>query len=513
MKQIIFLVLTTLTLTAVGQSLVVKTDNGRIEGATNKSGDIRIYKGIPFAAPPVGNLRWKAPQPVTNWSDIRKCQAFGPSPMQAKPAPFMYWSSEFLIPESPISEDCLYLNVWTGAKTATEKRPVIVFIPGGGFRSGGGACPIYDGEAMAKKGVVFVNINYRLGVFGFLSHPELSAESGHHASGNYALLDMIAALQWVRKNIAALGGDPNNVTIAGQSAGAFAVNFLTASPLAKGLFQKAIADSGGSFVVSPIRPNLTLQGAEQQGVTFAKSLNANSLSELRALPAEAIQNAKGGLSSPIVDGYVTPEPIMSIYAKAHQSDVPLIVGWNKDDKLMGPPAKADAFREQVKKRFGDKSDAFLAAYPAQNDAEAAQSQGNSNRDESFGIQDYTWANMQAKTGKAPVYMYNFDRQLPAATPESQFGAFHSGEIVYAYNNLHTLNRPWEPIDQHIADVMSSYWVNFAKTGNPNGTSLPNWPAYTPATERVMIIDKTIDSAPLPTKLQLTFWEAYYGVSN
>lgn len=513
MKRLNFLFLTLLSLTALGQQTVVNTENGRIQGTTSPAGDIRIFKGVPFAAPPVGNLRWKAPQPVTSWANVRPCQQFGPSPMQTKPAPFMYWSAEFLIPAEPISEDCLYLNVWTGAKSAAEKRPVIVFIPGGGFRSGGGACPIYDGEAMAKKGVVFVTINYRLGVFGFLAHPELSQESGHTSSGNYALLDMVAALRWVQKNIAALGGDPANVTVAGQSAGAFAVNFLTVSPLAKGLFQKAIAESGGSFVTSSSRPKLTLSEAEQQGVSFAQSLQTNSVSELRAKSADDILKATGGLSSPIVDGYVVPASVMDSYTHGQQSDVPLIVGWNQDDKIMGQPAKADAYREAVKKRFGDRADLFLKAYPAQTDDEAAQAQGNSNRDESFGIQDYTWAKMQTKTGKSPVYVYNFNRNLPAASPQTQFGAFHSGEIVYAYNNLKTLHRPWEPIDQHIADVMSSYWINFAKTGNPNGPQLPNWPAYTPTAEAVIIFDKTIQSRPLPTKDQLTFWEQYYGVTQ
>ncbi|MBD2752874.1 carboxylesterase/lipase family protein [Spirosoma validum] len=513
MKQFIFLLVAFVSLTAVGQSKTVKTENGQIEGMTNKTGDIRIFRGIPFAAPPVGNLRWKAPQPVANWAGVRKCQAFGPSPMQGKPAPFMYWSSEFLIPESPISEDCLYLNVWTGTKSATEKRPVIVYVPGGGFRSGGGACPIYDGESMAKKGIVFVTINYRLGVFGFLAHPELTKESGYNASGNYALLDILAALRWVQKNIAALGGDPGNVTLAGQSAGAFAVNFLTASPLAKGLFQRAIAESGGSFVASPIRPKLTLQDAEQQGVTFSKSLNANTLSELREKSADELLKATGGLSGPIVDGYVVPESIYAIYNKGHQNDVPLIVGWNEDDRVSGPPVKAEVFREQVKERFGDKADAYLNVYPAKTEDEAAQSQRASSRDESFGIQDYTWARMQAKSGKSPVYVYNFNRKVPANTPETQFGAFHSGEIAYAYDNLHTLHRPWEPVDQQLASSMSSYWVNFAKTGNPNGKNLPNWPAYQPTTKNVLILDKTIQSKPLPTKPQLAFWEQYYGVEK
>ncbi|SFC85069.1 carboxylesterase/lipase family protein [Spirosoma endophyticum] len=512
MKHLILL-LVFISFTTFGQSTIVKIEDGQIEGMTNKAGDILIFKGIPFAASPVGNLRWKAPQPVAKWADVRKCVAFGPSPMQAKPAPFMYWSSEFLIPEEPISEDCLYLNVWTGAKTPTEKRPVLVYIYGGGFRSGGSACPIYDGEAMAKKGVVFVSINYRVGVFGFLAHPELTQESGYNASGNYALLDMIAALKWVKNNVEAMGGDPANVTIAGQSAGAFAVNFLTASPLAKGLFQRAIAESGGSFVSSPNRPKLVLQTAEQQGISFAKSLNASSLADLRSKSADDIQKVMGGLSSPIVDGYVMPESIYDIYKKGKQNDVSLIVGWNEDDKTMGQPAKADAFREQVKKRFGDKADALLAIYPADTDEQAAQSQGNINRDESFGIQDYTWAKMQTKTGKSPVFVYNFNRKLPANTPESQFGAFHSGEVAYAYNNLHTLNRPWEPVDHKLADTMSSYWVNFVRTGNPNGTKLPNWPAYKPASENVLILDKTIQTKVLPTKPQLAFWEDYYGVGK
>ncbi|RRB11270.1 carboxylesterase/lipase family protein [Larkinella knui] len=495
---------------AVGQSSIVEIASGRIEGTTTKAGDIRVFKGIPFAAPPVGNLRWKAPQPVKAWAGVRKCTAFGPSPMQDKPAPFRYWSSEFLIPEAPIGEDCLYLNVWTGARSAAEKRPVLVYIYGGGFRSGGAGCAIYDGEAMAKKGVVFVTVNYRVGVFGFLAHPELSQESGYKASGNYALLDLIAALKWVQKNAAAFGGNPANVTIAGQSAGASAVNYLTASPLSKGLFHRAIAESGGSFISNPSRPTLTLQSAEQQGVEFAKNLGATSLSELRNKSAEAILKASGGLSAPIVDGYLLPEGIYEIYAKARQNDVPLLLGWNQDDKVMGAPVKAEVFREQAKKRFGDQVDAYFAVYPAATEEESARSQGNSNRDESFAIQDYTWAKMQCQTGKAPVFLYNFNRKVPAHTPQTQFGAFHTGEVPYAYNNLHTVDRPWEAIDQKIADVLSSYWVNFAKTGNPNARNLPVWPTYKPHQENVQMIDQIIESRLLPDKAKLVFWESYYG---
>lgn len=510
MKKIFVFWLTVIVpVVALGQGPVVKTAKGRIEGTTNKAGTVRIFKGIPFAAPPVGDLRWKAPQPVANWPEVKKCVAFGPSPMQGKPAPFLYWSSEFLIPEAPISEDCLYLNVWTGAKSATEKRPVLVYIYGGGFRSGGAACPIYDGEAMAKKGVVLVNINYRVGVFGFLAHRELSAESGYNASGNYALLDMIAALKWVRENIAAFGGDPANVAIAGQSAGAFAVNFLTASPLAKGLFHRAIAESGGSFLTSPIRPRLTLQDAEKLGVEFAQKLGVSSLRELRDKSSDEILKAAGGLSVPIVDGYLLPESIAEIYAKGNQNDVPLLLGWNQDDKVMGAPVSAAVFRQKASQRFGAQAEAYLAVYPARTEAEAAQSQGYSNRDETFAIQDYTWAKRQNQTGRSPVFLYNFTRQVPGHTPQTRFGAFHTGEVPYAYNNLHTVNRPWEAIDRHIADVMSSYWVNFAKTGNPNGRKLPSWPGFRSDTELVQIIDKKIEHRPLPNKEQLIFWENFY----
>lgn len=508
-KTALFILSFLLSTSVFAQNNTIKIENGSIEGSTTEGG-IQVYKGIPFAQPPVGKLRWKAPQPVQNWDGVKSCKAFSASPMQASPAPFMFWSSEFLIPKEPISEDCLYLNVWSGAKSSQEKRPVLVYIYGGGFRSGGTACPIYDGEAMAKKGVIFVSINYRVGVFGFLAHPELSAEADYKASGNYALLDMIAGLKWVQKNIAAFGGDPQNVTIAGQSAGAFGVNYLCATPLTKGLFNKAIAQSGGSFYSNPLRPNVDMKGAEELGVKFAKSLNCNSLEELRNKSADDIQKAQGGLSAPITDGYVMPESIFEIYKKGKQNDVAIIVGWNEDDRVSGPPVKAAIFKENMKKRFGDMTDAFLKAYPAETEEQSAQSQMALGRDETFGLQDYTWAKMQSQTGKAKAYIYNFNRKLPAYTPETQFGAFHSGEIVYAYNNLHTLNRPWEAIDHEIADKMSSYWANFAKTGNPNGKDLPQWNVYSPTTEGVLIIDKMIESKPLPSKTQMAFWESYYS---
>ena len=487
----------------------LQVESGLISGQKDPGSGVITFKGIPFAAPPVGDLRWKAPQPVESWEGTRQCTNFGPSPMQAAPAPFMFWSEEFLIPAEPIGEDCLYLNVWTRAETEADQLPVLVYIYGGGFRSGGSGCAIYDGSAMAEKGVVFVSLNYRVGVFGFLAHPELTAESGYGSSGNYALLDMVAALHWVQKNIERFGGDPGNVTIAGQSAGSFAVNYLTALPLAKGLFHRAIAESGAAFVSSPLRPPLSLDEAEQLGLSFGEGLGASSLAELRSLPADSILKARGGLSAPFVDGHVLAESVMEAYTSGHQNDVPVIAGWNKDDRLMGRAQAADRFREQVESRFGDLAEDCLEVYPAGTDEEAARSQFGMSRDESFGIQGYMWAKVQTAAEKSPVFLYNFHRALPAHTPETQFGAFHTGEVVYAYDNLHTLDRPWEVVDQEIADLMSSYWANFARNGDPNGPGLPTWEAYSPREEAAMIIDTLSLQQTLPSLDQLKFWEKYY----
>jgi para-nitrobenzyl esterase len=285
MKQLLLFFLS-ISLFANAQNTLIKTRNGSIQGSTNADKSVRIFKGIPFAAPPVGNLRWKAPQPVNNWTGVKQCTEFQASPIQNKPAPFYCWTEEFIAQPEPLSEDCLYLNVWTAAKSKTEKRPVLVWIYGGGLNSGSANCAIYDGEEMAKKGLVFVSINYRVGVMGFMAHPELTKESGYNSSGNYGFLDQMAALQWVQKNIAAFGGDPNNVTIAGQSAGSFSVNALIASPLAKGLFHKAIAQSGG--LLSKMLSQ-DLAKSEKQGGLFMQKAGANSLADLRKKSANELQ--------------------------------------------------------------------------------------------------------------------------------------------------------------------------------------------------------------------------------
>jgi len=481
---------------------IIKTTDGLVSGTVNSDGDIHVFKGIPFAAPPVGNLRWKAPQPVTPWTGVKKCDVFSASPIQNKPAAFSMWSEEFLIPKEPISEDCLYLNVWTGS-TSKEKRPVLVWIYGGGFSSGGSAVPIYDGEAMAKKGIVFVSINYRVGVFGFFAHPELTKESDHQSSGNYGLMDQLAALTWVKKNIAAFGGDPGNVTIAGQSAGSMSVNCLVASPLAGGLFKRAIAESGASFIGNRRNRPGNLGAAEQQGAKTAQAFNASSIAQLRSVPAdELLKKAQG--TGPIVDGYVLPESIADIFAAGKQNKVDLLTGWNQDEGLLsGPMKNAEDFKKGIEQQYGEAASTFFQFYPAGNDAEAAASQLNLSRDMIFGIQNYTWANVQSKQ-QSKVYLYRFTHKPPATGEYVKYGAFHTGEVPYAYDNLKFVNRPWQAVDHQLADIMSTYWANFVKTGDPNGKGLAEWPAYNTASKKAMIFSEKIKAAVLTDSQALDF---------
>ena len=478
----------------------IETINGPVSGYLEQ--DIHIFKGIPFAAPPVGELRWKAPQPVDNWENTRICREYGPSAMQPEQRPFMVWSQEFLIPNDPMSEDCLYLNVWSPKIDEGARLPVMVFIHGGGFTSGGAACPIYDGTEMAKKGLVLVTINYRVGIFGFLAHPELTEEAG--TSGNYALLDMIAALKWVRDNIESFGGDPGNVTISGQSAGSFAVNNLYVSPLAKGLFHRAIAHSGAGILANPLRSASNLAEAEKQGVAYADKLKANSIKDLREISSQNILKSSGGTRGPIVDGTVIPDEIYILLKTGKYNDVPLLAGWTKEDILF-PPQNREKFIEQAKNRFGEDANTFLTLYPASTDEEAMKSSGEAGRDEFFGSQMYAWMTLLENTGTSKAYWYYFSRDLPAHTPETAFGAFHTGDIPYAFNNLKTVDRPFVEKDRDLADKMSSYWVNFAKNGDPNGPGLPKWAPFTSNSPGAIILGDEVKYFDHPSQKQLDFW--------
>jgi para-nitrobenzyl esterase len=452
--------------------------------------------GVPFAAPPVGRLRWKPPQPVENWEGVRECITPPPSAYQNKPTPFMMWSKEFMAPDEPLSEDCLYLNIWTPARKTNEKLPVMVWIHGGAFTGGSGTVPLYDGTEMARKGVVFITINYRLGIFGFLAHPWLSAESPEKVSGNYGILDQVEALKWVKNNISAFGGDPGNVTIDGQSAGAFSVNALMVSPLAKGLFQKAIAESGGMFGKEQMLGQ-TLDNAVASGSKTVERLKVESPDELRALPPDVLLKAQGRWG-PSIDNYVLL-PVDETFNADRQNDVPLITGWNADDGVsMGRTAGAEAFRGTIEKRYGGNAPRVLELFPAANDEEAGKSQKMMTQLQ-FGWQNYFWALEQSTYGKNRAYLYYFTRVPPG---EPNYGAFHSAEFGYALHTLHLWDRPFEKTDYDVENIMSSYWVNFAATGNPNGEGLPEWPAFEKSSQQIIEIGDAVKPAPLPYRKQL-----------
>lgn len=482
----------------------VKTEDGLVSGVKSSAGDVMAFKGIPFAAPPIGNFRWKAPQPAIHWEGVRKCDAFGPSPMQPAPKPFFVWTNEFLIPEAPISEDCLYLNVWT--KTAsTHKKPVLVWIYGGGFGTGGAGVPIYDGEAMARKDVVFVSFNYRVGVFGFFAHPELSKESLIHSSGNYGLMDQIAALKWVKKNIAAFGGDPDNVTIAGQSAGSMSVNCLVASPKAKGLFQQAIAESGSMMISNENKKMIDLNTAEAQGVVAAKGAEVTSLQDLRALSSQQLLEKVKGQFGPIADVYnILPEPVYRIFAEKKENKVSVIVGWNADEGIVINLKNKEDYIKQLRTDYGARASDVLKYYPAGTDEEAANSQVQLNRDVTFALSGYQWAKLQSSRKDKPVYVYNFSRRPPAEGEYIKYKSFHTAEVAYALDDLKFLDRPWQPVDHQLSKTMSDYWVNFARNGDPNAKGLPQWPQFNEKTNQVIVLGDKVTAQTILDKERLDF---------
>ena len=475
----------------------VNTGSGALEGTKSADGTVKVFKGIPYAAPPVGDLRWKAPQPMPAWQGVRKATEFGARCMQGN----IYGDMNFR--DSGPSEDCLYLNVWTPAKFANAKLPVMVWIYGGGFAAGSTSEPRQDGEMLAKKGVVVVSMNYRLGVFGFFTNSELAKESGRDAAGNYGLLDQVAALQWVQKNIAAFGGDPHKVTIFGESAGSFSVSALMASPLARDLFELAIGESG-AFLGTGLATK-TLAEAEAEDAKFAESLGATSIEALRAKPAAELLAAamKSGVIRfwPVVDGYFFPEDPHAIYASGQQAHVPLLAGWNRDEGNFHAFFEKDEptvknFIERAHVVFRDDADEFLKLYPAATEAEAIRSAQDISGDQFIGFGTWKWIEMQGTTGKATVYRYEFDDAPPQPAGEPTHGAYHSAEIEFVFEALPSKKLPWRPGDEKLSDLMSSYWTNFAKTGDPNGPRLPVWPEYSEATRfEVMHLDFDSHAAP------------------
>lgn len=479
---------------------VIKTNYGLVSGTVNKTGEIMIFKGMPFAAPPIGDLRWKEPQPVKPWEGIRKCDSFGPSAMQPKPIPSGAYGPEILIPAmGKISEDCLYLNVWTRAKHEGVKLPVIVVIHGGGFTTGSGSISLLDGEEMAKKGVVVVTINYRLGIFGFLAHPALTKESPHHSSGNYGILDQIAAFQWIKENIAAFGGNPQNITADGGSAGSCSMLTMIASPLGKDLFKRAVSESGPLFKPNECR---ILQQAEQEGLETMAKKRAATLSEMRQLPADMLLN-EDHLRLPVVDGYVLADHILTIFENGKQNGVDLLIGYNEGDEDFGRPiSKAAAFVADAEDKYGNNSNEFLKLYPAHSDEEAGRSQILLSRDRVFAWGNHNWAKYQSANGRYKVWYYYFSRTAPG---NADYGAFHGCQGAYVLHNLHRWKKQFSEWDITLSNIMSDYWVNFAATGDPNGKNLPVWPAFKERNTRVLEFGDEVKAIDLPAQKSFGFF--------
>jgi para-nitrobenzyl esterase len=481
----------------------VKIANGELEGAAPKANGVRTFKGVPFAAPPLGELRFALPQPVKNWTGVRDAKEFGPRCMQQS----LYGDMNFR--SNGMSEDCLYLNVWTPAKTGKEKLPVLVYFYGGGFAAGDGSEPRYDGESMAAKGIVSLTVNYRLGVFGFFVHPDLTKASGRNAAGNWALLDQNAALRWVRENIAVFGGDPQRVTIAGESAGSVAVSAHMASPLSKDLIAGAIGESGSILGTLPAVP---LAEAEERGAKFLTAVGVKGVAALRAMPADQLLAAasKQGMPqfSTVVDGYFLPEPPAATFAAGKQANVPLMAGWNSEEMgafvvLRRDQPTKENFEKAIDRLYGPDAKAVLAQWTPTTgeDVNAVATELATARFIAYST--WKWIDECATTGHKPVYRYYYSRPRPAMRPEMgnataglaggvirgagtapamppPSGAVHSAEIEYAMGNLATNNvYAWTPDDHKVSQTMQEYFANFIKTGNPNGGKLANWPAVKP----------------------------------
>ena len=495
---------------------IVAVDGGQITGVPPSPGDqVWIYKGIPYAAPPVGARRWRPPQALAPWTGVQEATKAAPACMQTKRPEGSFYGQ--VVDE--MSEDCLYLNVWTAADE-NARAPVMVWIHGGGLTSGHGMEVTYDGAALARRGVVLVTINYRLGPLGYLSHPLLAAESERKASGNYGILDQIAALQWVQRNIPRFGGNPERVTIFGESAGSWSVHHLVASPLAKGLFHGAVGQSGGGFgAFGAAYPKAQ---TEADGVQFVKALLGDTEPTLAAMRAKsgeevlAVPRAPGSRLSPTIDGWVFPDSIRQIFADGRQNPVPVMVGSTADEgaSLGAGGAGAvspNAFRAGARKTFGRLANTFLSTYPATNADEAMKSQVAAFTDQHFGWEMRTWARMTAARG-IPAYAYFFSRVAPGPDA-ARLGAFHAGEIIYVFDNLGKspfpyANRAYDDTDRQLSKQMASYWVNFAKTGNPNGDGLPPWPAYKRDQDEVLEFGDAIRVSRAVRAARLDFMDRY-----
>jgi len=495
--------------------------NGQLAGARNAAGDVLSFKGVPYARPPVGALRWQPPQPPENWFGARDATAFGPRSIQPnRPTT----SVSYFGPERE-SEDCLYLNVWTAATSADERRPVMVWFHGGAYQVGSGALPIFDGENLARRGVIVVTVNYRLGPLGFLAHPDLTKRSKDKSSGNFGLLDSVAALAWVRDNIAAFGGDPGRVTIFGQSVGASTVCCLMASPLARGLFHRAIGESGAT-VATPGRVGggsmPTLEQAEQRGLAYAKALGSPSLDELLTMDARDIQlrvaEQRLTRGTPVNDGHMFPEPVHDIFLKRQQAQVPLLTGSNSHEGSTRPaPTELVAVLKEISGDFGAPADELVALYMKDSGMTPADASRQIGGHRCFNWQNWTWARLHARASQAPVFYYHFSHQSPIAMDRPWFenradklGAFHTAEIPYVFQSFAARDWAWRDSDRQLSDLMASYWTNFAANGDPNGPGLPAWDRFNSARPQAMHFDGGAAMGSVPDRAKLDAIDAFYA---
>ena len=524
---LLFALMAGLTFKSMAQStnafaLQTTIANGMIEGNYDTHTGIQKYFGVPFAKPPVGSLRWKAPQPIENWKGVKETKKFGPRPMQT------IVFGDMASRSAGLSEDCLYLNVWTPALRNTKGLPVLVYFYGGGNVAGDASEPRYDGESMAKKGIVVITCNYRLNIFGFFSHPELSTESPYKASGNYGLLDQVAALQWVQKNIEAFGGDPKKVTIAGESAGSISVSYQMASPLAKKLIAGAIGESGAG--INPTLSPVPLAEAEKTGADFASKAGYSTLAKLRALSTREvyeIYNESKRFGFPVViDGYFLPKTLPQIFNAKEQAQVPLLVGWNSAEIpaggfMQGQPIKEENFIARVKAEYPDDFEEVLKLYPHSSDQEIEMSATQLSSDRFIAYSTWKWFDLHRNNSSQPVYRYLYSKLRPpladnsltsglaggtvkadpnAPKPPVAMGAPHACEIEYCMGNLHLVkDYAWTTDDFKVSETMLNYFANFIKNGNPNGDKLPEWTAAKPGetSPPVMILNtesKTVNAA-------------------
>jgi para-nitrobenzyl esterase len=471
----------------------VRLDSGEVVGKFQQNTAVRAFLGIPFAAPPVGDLRWKPPQPAAAWQTARAATSYAAQCMQpARSKTSVYYE---YAGDQPTSED--------------GKLPVMVWLYGGGFQQGSAANPVFDGSRLAQRGVIVISINYRVGIFGFLAHPQLTAESPQQASGNYGLLDQVAGLNWVKRNAAAFGGDPDNVTIFGQSAGAAAVTYLFASPLARGLFARGISESFG-FANKAMTP---LADAEKNGVAFAARLGANSLGDLRQLPAEKLLETRLAMS-PIIDGWFLPANPYAIFAEGKEAPIALLTGWNEDEGTTFPHAKSLAdYQQWLRQKYPDIADRLLTLYPARTDEEARAANKAVVRDSLFAWGPWSAARLHAKNGYSS-YLYHFTHPQPLR-PGARFdeidsayglGTFHSSEYPYLFGTLDVLSRDWTNDDRMLSDRLQRYWVAYAYSGSPNAPGLARWPSFNETADSTMYLGDKTGPGPVPNLDRLELFD-------